>query len=898
MAIKSELDIKGTRLSGRVWKKIVKPIRCIISPNAWKLSKDKIREKWLKSKIKKEEIKEIAKESSEIIKKNREDRIKKGEQIRIKRQRKIENEIKSAGNNIIIVGSKKYGKMSKKAKKGLTKLTPEMVNILRSKRIDGSKGKLRECEMGSSFIKKIQVPGSLNVYRFDKVYRQGPATLVKNINKLPLQERIQNSVQKVTFLEVETYEGVPVDVGLTEKTPDPFLEKHLEKGVVPESIKEGINKQVKKLPASLLRAKGCERGDESTVEGKKNKRKKKKPENKESTKENEQLKKMESVEESGKGRKGGKKDGKVYKLKFRNFEGTIQEFKKLLDSNAKELGEYKKVNMRPNKIVVSFSDKKILERYLRHYNNYEHGEQKLKVAEMDYYETVKTDYKHLRLYGIPEEYDEKAVEEGLKRRISIEFKISKRKEEYKLEFRTVAECVKANAILNNSRIPLLKKKQETLVKVHTEMALFGAATRNSTRVFVRNLPFGTPEEDILEYFRRYDKKVKVHRPSKAKGFAFVSFSSLERARKVINELNGRMFNKRKIQLSMSLPKQLYDPKKEGSKEDPAEGMGDEKMIDDGSTDEKMIDDGMAVDGDSGEGEAGDGMAVGGGLGEGETGGGGKKKKVGKQSSSEDGSAKGSVESEKSKEDLEDTIFVRNLDYGCTEAELSEYFSKFGEVESSKIVLNEDKKSKGTAFVRFKRKEDVKKVRMSRTVYEILESEKLALLRDEQLSSEKPTLGIGFTLRGRRLKVDGALAKGRAKALKQHRDEEELRKYNEGKNMHLLMVGVPSEESPEYAKMTPEQREGLKEYLERKLEKIRQKNTYVNPKRLCIKNLPGNINSNDLREVILNHLKNWNDTRFEKEERTKEKKVKVKKKTYSRGKRQREKRRQQKALKPQ
>ncbi|UVC54755.1 hypothetical protein MACJ_003726 [Theileria orientalis] len=134
MAIKSELDIKGTRVSGRVWKKIVKPIRCIISPNAWKLSKDKIREKWLKSKIKNEEIKEIAKESKEMINKNREERIKRGKEIRIKRQKKIENEIKSAGNNVIIVGSKKYGKMSKKAKKGLTKLTPEMVNILRSKR--------------------------------------------------------------------------------------------------------------------------------------------------------------------------------------------------------------------------------------------------------------------------------------------------------------------------------------------------------------------------------------------------------------------------------------------------------------------------------------------------------------------------------------------------------------------------------------------------------------------------------------------------------------------------------------------------------------------------------------------------------------------------------------------
>ncbi|UKK01640.1 hypothetical protein MACK_002458 [Theileria orientalis] len=758
----------------------------------------------------------------------------------------------------------------------------------------------------STLWRKIQVPGSLNVYRFDKVYRQGPVTLVKNINKLSLQDRIKNSIQKVTFLEVETYQGVPVDVGLTEKTPDPFLERHLEK----------------KLPVSLLKSKGAPRGDEITIKVKKSKKKKKKAEKKESTEENEPLKKVESVDESS---KGGNKEGEMYKLKFKNFDGSIHEFKKLLDSNVEELGEYKKVNMRPNKIVVSFSNKKTLERYLRHYNKYEYKEKKLKVAEMDYYETVKTDYKYLRVYGVPEEYDEKAVEEGLKRRTSIGFKLSREKEGYKLMFKTVADCVKANSILNNSRIPLLKNKQEKLVKVHTEMESFGVATRNNARVFVRNLPFGTSEEDILEYFKRYDKKVKVHRPSNAKGFAFVSFSSLEKSKKVINELNGSMFKKRRIQLSMSLPKQLYDSKKEGSgeelKEDSVEGM--------------------SVDRDQ--------------------------KKLGKQLDKKIGNEKGSDETGKCKEDLDDTIFVRNLDYSCTESELSEYFSKFGEVESSKIVLNEDKTSKGTAFVKFKNKEDVKK---------ILESEKLALLRDEQLNSDKPTLGIGFTLRGRRLKVDGALAKERAKVMKQYKDEEELKKYNEKKNMHLLMVGVPTEESPEYEKMTTEQQKSLKEYLEKKMEKIKQKNTYVNPKRLCIKNLPGNINSNDLREVILKHLKSvldsteyqkikkmknrgvvdvklfkgdtytkneqgtkvkkkkpyafvelvdhniakktqqlfsnnstlyhpktlqceyTIDTSIEREEKTKDKKVKVKKKTYSRGKRQREKRRQQKALKQQ
>lgn len=145
MTKSGELNIKGTRLSGRVWKGSSKPVRSIISKNVKRLSRDKIRDKWLKSKLFKEEMNEIKKEAKELVEKSKEEKKKKAKEIKIKRQKKIENEIRSAGKNLIVIGQskcylynyknnflEKFSKMSKKARKGLTKLTPEMIAILKS----------------------------------------------------------------------------------------------------------------------------------------------------------------------------------------------------------------------------------------------------------------------------------------------------------------------------------------------------------------------------------------------------------------------------------------------------------------------------------------------------------------------------------------------------------------------------------------------------------------------------------------------------------------------------------------------------------------------------------------------------------------------------------------------
>lgn len=52
------------------------------------------------------------------------------------------------------------------------------------------------------------------------------------------------------------------------------------------------------------------------------------------------------------------------------------------------------------------------------------------------------------------------------------------------------------------------------------------------------------------------------------------------------------------------------------------------------------------------------------------------------------------------------LYVGNLPYSCTEDDLSQEFSKFGEVEGVRIIINRDTgKSKGFAFVQMRDDKD-------------------------------------------------------------------------------------------------------------------------------------------------------------------------------------------------
>ncbi|KAK2197852.1 Cgr1-like [Babesia duncani] len=131
--IAPELSIKGTALSGRPWKGTSTPVRAITNQSI-KKTKEKAKSQWLKSQRRKEAMQEIAKESSELIAKEKELRKLKSKKLKEKRLKQQENEIRAAGNNLIIVSNAKVAKMSKSAKKKLTKLTPEIFSKIIKRR--------------------------------------------------------------------------------------------------------------------------------------------------------------------------------------------------------------------------------------------------------------------------------------------------------------------------------------------------------------------------------------------------------------------------------------------------------------------------------------------------------------------------------------------------------------------------------------------------------------------------------------------------------------------------------------------------------------------------------------------------------------------------------------------
>ncbi|GFE55273.1 RNA binding protein, putative [Babesia ovis] len=77
----------------------------------------------------------------------------------------------------------------------------------------------------STLWRKLQVPGKLDVFLFDKLYRRGAANSNLGKGSKSVQERIAAAFQPVEFLEVDLLKGSPVDTTITSATPDPYLER-------------------------------------------------------------------------------------------------------------------------------------------------------------------------------------------------------------------------------------------------------------------------------------------------------------------------------------------------------------------------------------------------------------------------------------------------------------------------------------------------------------------------------------------------------------------------------------------------------------------------------------------------------------------------------------------------
>ncbi|EKX73099.1 conserved hypothetical protein [Theileria equi strain WA] len=523
---------------------------------------------------------------------------------------------------------------------------------------------------------------------------------------------------------------------------------------------------------------------------------------------------MEAVDVSTKGVRS--------KIIFSNFSGTQEEFRGLIDNHKSQLGKYRKCFLKNDGKGVLIAKHDIAMSYMSYFNGYEFKGAQLKVSISKGRQKADV-YKSLRVSGIPDKYTESDVRTGIDRRLNLSYKSLEKKDGiWNVEFWNIPDCIKANSILNGAKIPFTHDKKEKLIKVKCEITHFGDKSKHSGRVFVRNLPFDATQAELEKFFVSVDPKAKIHIPKGSKkGFAFVQFSSLASSQKVIDKLNGTMFNNRRIQLTLSLPRDIYSTKPKNSADE------DKTLSAQEPSDAEVNDDGEEEEGEEEE----------------------KVEYIDEDSDSSQEDDEGEDDSDPKLR----TIFVRNLSYEATEEELQEYFSKYGSIESCKICKDDKGANRGTAFILFSSKKDAD---------EVLNMEELALERDNEFSVEtkdkkvkhKLVAGLGFSLRGRRLRLSLAVSRDEASLIVKNRKEDKENKANEKKNKHLLMMGVLDEHSGEFKQLNDKEQKLHRSCLKEKLEKMKNPNMFINPKRLCIRNLPPTVTANELRTAIASHFK--------------------------------------------
>ncbi|KAI2636325.1 RNA-binding domain-containing protein [Hypomontagnella submonticulosa] len=387
-----------------------------------------------------------------------------------------------------------------------------------------------------------------------------------------------------------------------------------------------------------------------------------------------------------------------------------------------------------------------------------------------------------------------------------------------------------------------------------------AEARKAPKLIVRNLPWSIKTSKQLEaLFQSFGKVKYADLPNdkgKLSGFGFVTMRGRKNAERAMEAINGKTVDGRTLAVDWAVDKQTWEQQKQTentTKKDTKPSDSEETSENDDTKSSDEREDQSEKDDDDEEEDEDLRNFM---------------KNHMENLEEEDSDAEpDEVESDKNDEDEDDggaassepaptkksfttdnqtTLFIRNLPFTTTDAELKSHFEQFGRVRYARIVMDRaSDRPAGTGFVCFVSEDDSKAcLRGAPRAQESAVPNKKSILQNE-LADEQGK----YTIEGRILQVSQAVSKDEATRLAETGAAVRQGKEKDKRRLYLLSEGTISKDSPLYAMLAPSEVK-IREQSATQRKKLIQNNPslHLSLTRLAIRNIPRNIDSKKLKAL--------------------------------------------------
>lgn len=414
--------------------------------------------------------------------------------------------------------------------------------------------------------------------------------------------------------------------------------------------------------------------------------------------------------------------------------------------------------------------------------------------------------------------------------------------------------------------------------------------RKPPKLIIRNLPWSIKKpEQLAALFRGHGKIYYCDLPQskgKLSGFGFVTMKR-KGAEKAIEAVNGKVVDGRTLAVDWAVSKQEWGTLQDGqqskagpSKKSDVEGAEDNadqgKSLDAGGDDNKREGEEDKDDSEEEEDEDlrnfmknfGDKLEDEDSEAEDDE---VSKDQDSDEVRSEDDNAGGNSDHEQEKKptkplmtDNSSTLFIRNLPFSTTDADLKSHFEQFGRIRYARVVMDRvTDRPAGTGFVNFLSHDDAKAcLRAAPRPRAPEASGKRSILQDELADAQG-----SYTLEGRVLQVSQAVGKDEATKLTADGIATRDGKDRDKRRLYLLSEGTIAPSSPLFSLLAPSEVKMREESAGQRKKQIQgNPSLHLSLTRLAIRNIPRNMDHKAVkalaREAVVGFSKDVKEGRRE------------------------------------